>query len=80
GINPATGKEVFVERDPKRKEMQRALIQFREPKNRALVEQALKIAGREDLIGYGPECLIRPAGNGRETPRNRNKQSKGRKK
>jgi uncharacterized radical SAM protein YgiQ len=76
GINPATGKEVFVERDPKRKEMQRALIQFRDPKNRALVEQALKIAGREDLIGYGPECLIRPAGKSGDVQRQRNKKHK----
>jgi len=52
--------------------MQRALIQYRNPKNYDLVMEALKKAGREDLIGFGPECLIKPrkiggngAGNGR---------------
>ena len=44
------------------KELQRALIQYRVPKNRALVREALKKAGREDLVGYGPGCLIRPEG------------------
>jgi hypothetical protein len=42
------------------KAMQRALIQYRNPKNFELVEKALKLAHREDLIGYGPKCLIRP--------------------
>ena len=44
--------------------MQRALMQYRDPKNRALVIEALKAAGREDLIGNGPHCLIpaRPLG------------------
>jgi hypothetical protein len=41
--------------------MQRALLQYRNPKNRRLVEQALREAGREDLIGKGPKCLIPPA-------------------
>ena len=48
--------------------LQRALIQYRRPENYELVQEALRIAGRTDLIGFGPECLIRPrqfAGNGR---------------
>ena len=40
--------------------LQRALIQYRNPKNRALVKKALKLAHREDLIGFGPKCLVRP--------------------
>jgi len=40
--------------------MQRALIQYRNPKNYDLVLEALKLAGREDLIGYEKRCLIRP--------------------
>ena len=41
--------------------MQRALIQYRDPKNRALVMEALRKARRTDLIGYGPKCLVRPS-------------------
>ena len=40
--------------------MQRALIQYRDPKNYRLVHEALVLAGREDLIGFGPKCLIKP--------------------
>ena len=53
-------KQVYVPRDPHEKAMQRALMQFRNPKLRTLVEEALIAAHREDLIGYGPKCLIRP--------------------
>ena len=53
-------KEVYVARTPHDKDMQRALLQWRNPAKRRLVMEALKTAGREDLIGYGPECLIRP--------------------
>lgn len=60
GLDPRTMKSVYVPRSLHEKEMQRALIQYRDPKNRALVEEALRIAGREDLIGYGPKCLLRP--------------------
>ena len=38
----------------------KSLLQWRRPDKRKLVIQALKTAGREDLIGYGPECLVRP--------------------
>lgn len=46
--------------NPHEKAMQRALIQYRNPKNYDLVTEALKIAGRTDLIGYDRKCLIRP--------------------
>ena len=51
---------VYVEKTPHRKALQRALIQYRRPENYELVQEALRIAGRTDLIGFGPECLIRP--------------------
>ena len=44
------------------KQMQRALLQYRYPENYKLVEKALTKAGRLDLIGFGPNCLIRPKG------------------
>lgn len=61
GVNPLTMEPVYVPKNPHEKAMQRALIQYRNPDNRSLVEEALKKAGREDLIGYGPRCLLRPA-------------------
>ena len=61
GEDLSSMKKVYVPRDPHEKAMQRALMQFRNPKLRPLVEEALIQAGREDLIGYGPKCLIRPA-------------------
>ena len=60
GINPVDGKKVYVPKTPKEKAMQRALLQFARPENYHLVEEALKSAGREDLIGYGDRCLIKP--------------------
>jgi len=51
-----------VPKSPHEKAMQRALIQYRNPKNYELVEEALKLAHREDLIGYDKKCLIRPRG------------------
>ncbi|MBO5008040.1 MAG: YgiQ family radical SAM protein [Clostridia bacterium] len=60
GLDPFTMKEVYVPRDMEEKRMQRALLQFRVPDNIPLVIKALKKAGREDLIGYTPDCLVRP--------------------
>ena len=60
GLDSRTMKTVYVPKSPHEKEMQRALIQYRNPKNRALVKEALELAGRTDLIGYGPKCLLRP--------------------
>lgn len=59
-VNPLTMEPVYVPKNPHEKAMQRALIQYRNPENRSLVEEALRKAGREDLIGYGPKCLLRP--------------------
>ena len=58
GVNPATMEPVYVPKAPKEKAMQRALIQYRKPENYELVKKALILAHREDLIGYGPKCLI----------------------
>jgi len=73
GIHPMTGKKVYVTTDYREKKLQRALLQFSRPENANLVREALKLAGREDLIGNGPECLVRHAfGQGSEarfTPR-----------
>lgn len=60
GVDPRTMKPVYVPKSPHEKAMQRALIQYRNPKNYELVMEALKKAGREDLIGFGKHCLIRP--------------------
>ena len=60
GLDPLTMKPVYVERDPHRKAMQRALIQFRDPKNYELVKEALLEEHREDLIGFEKTCLIPP--------------------
>ena len=60
GMDPRTMEKVYVPKSPHEKAMQRALIQYKLPGNRALVEEALKLAGRTDLIGYGYKCLIRP--------------------
>ena len=59
GLDPRTMERVYVPRDPHEKAMQRALIQYRNPKNYYLVREALMTAHREDLIGSGPKCLIR---------------------
>ena len=59
GLDPRTMEKVYVPTDPHEKAMQRALIQYRNPKNYYLVKEALIAAHREDLIGSGPKCLIR---------------------
>ena len=63
GLDPRTMKEVYTPKSPHEKAMQRALIQYRNPNNYDLVLEALKLAGREDLIGYEKTCLIRPKEN-----------------
>ena len=62
GLDPRTMKPVYVPTNPHEKAMQRALIQYRNPKNYYLVKEALETAGREDLIGFDKRCLIRPPG------------------
>ncbi|HCI73762.1 MAG TPA: YgiQ family radical SAM protein, partial [Lachnospiraceae bacterium] len=72
-------KKVYVPKDPHEKAMQRALMQFRNPKLRPLVEEALRSAHREDLIGYGPKCLIRPSGGQNTSAAGRRESAAGRK-
>ncbi len=60
GMDPRTMKKVYVAKTYEEKAMQRALMQFTYPQNYHLVEKALRMAHREDLIGYGPKCLIKP--------------------
>lgn len=60
GLDPRNMQPVYVCQNPHEKAMQRALIQYRNPKNYDLVYEALTIAGREDLIGFDKKCLIRP--------------------
>lgn len=62
GLDPLTGKKVYCTTDYREKQMQRALLQFYKPENRNLVREALILCGREELIGYGPECLVKPDG------------------
>lgn len=62
GLDPRTMEPVYVPVNPHEKAMQRALIQYKNPAMHGLVEEALKKAGRQDLIGFGPKCLIRPEG------------------
>ncbi|NLH01780.1 MAG: YgiQ family radical SAM protein [Clostridiales bacterium] len=59
-IDPRTMKPVYVAKTPHEKELQRALLQWKRPEKRRLVIEALKKADREDLIGYGKNCLVRP--------------------
>ncbi|MCL2577586.1 MAG: YgiQ family radical SAM protein [Defluviitaleaceae bacterium] len=61
GLDPRTGKRVFVPKSQHEKTTQRALIQYRLPANQEIVKNALIKAGRKDLIGYHPKALIRPA-------------------
>lgn len=60
GLDPRTMEAVYVPKSPHEKAMQRALIQYRDPKNYDLVREALMKGHRTDLIGFGPKCLIRP--------------------
>ena len=60
GIHPMTKKEVYVTTDYREKQLQRALLQFTRPENANLVREALKLAGREDLIGFDKDCLVKP--------------------
>jgi len=60
GYDPRTMEEVYVPKNPHEKAMQRALIQYRNPKNYDLVYEALTKAGRKDLIGFDKKCLIKP--------------------
>ena len=69
GLDPRTMEPVYVAKDPREKELQRCLMQYRIPENAARVREALRKAGRTDLIGTGPKCLVPPAPNERPTDR-----------
>ena len=60
GLHPLTGQPIFVPKSTEQRRIQRALLQYRQPKNRRMVEQALRKSGRGDLIGFAPGCLLRP--------------------
>ena len=64
GIHPLTGEKVYVPKNAHEKSIQRALMQYKNPANREMVLEGLKIAGRMDLVGYGEKCLIRPIREG----------------
>ena len=64
-LDPRTMEKVYVPKSYEEKQMQRALLQYKRPENYRLVEKALKLAGRDDLIGYTEKCLIRPKGDKR---------------
>lgn len=69
GIDPRTMEPVYVAKTEKEKAMQRALLQYTDPKNHKLVVEALKAAGREDLIGTSPQCLVRPYAPKKNAPK-----------
>lgn len=60
GIDPLTGEKVYTAKTYEEKLMQRSLMQYWLPKNQEIVRKALHIAAREDLIGFGTKCLVRP--------------------
>lgn len=74
-LDPRTMEKVYVPKNPHEKAMQRALIQYRNPKNYDLVVEALQKAGRMDLIGFDKNCLIRPRNNDHYGQYNQNGQS-----
>ena len=65
GRHPLTGESLYVARSAKEKALQRALLLWHQPDQANAVREALRAAGREDLIGYGPRCLVPPAGKER---------------
>ena len=80
GYDPRTMEKVYVPDSPHEKAMQRALIQYRNPDNYDLVYEALKSQGRDDLIGFGPKCLIKPrkmAGNSKTKNQTRGTEKPG---
>ncbi|WP_298464817.1 YgiQ family radical SAM protein [uncultured Mitsuokella sp.] len=80
GIHPLTGEKVYTAKSYEEKKMQRALMQYWLPKNHDIVRKALHMAHREDLIGFGPKCLVRPREQDRQEhpgrPRRQHKQGK----
>ncbi|HBI6903670.1 TPA: YgiQ family radical SAM protein [Clostridium perfringens] len=79
GLDPLTMEEVYIPRSKEEKAMQRSLLQFKNPKNYNIVYDALVKAGREDLIGNGPKCLIRDKNSFGKGNNHSNHKSGGRK-
>ena len=77
GIDPRNGESVYVPKNPHEKEMQRALIQYRDPKNYDLIKEALHLAGRTDLIGFDQKCLIKPRKMSKEKSEEKNRNRNG---
>ena len=77
GLDPYTLKEVYVPKTPEEKAEQRVLLQYFKPENRRAVEKALRKAGRADLIGSGPDCLIKasPSAAAKNKQNSQNKKS-----
>lgn len=75
GINPLNMKPVYVTTDYHEKQLQRALLQYNRPQNADLVREALTKAGRTDLIGYGKDCLVRPAASSKQNTYHKRKNS-----
>lgn len=73
GMDPITMKKVYIPKSQKEKAMQRAMLQFRNPKNYEMVHQALIEGHREDLIGFDDKCLIKPKTGGKNNDTNRRK-------
>lgn len=71
GMHPLTKEKVYVPRNPHEKAIQRALMQYKNPENRELVLEGLRAAGRMDLVGYGPKCLLRPEHTGAAANKNK---------
>ncbi len=79
GLNPYTMEEIYVPKKPEEKELQRALLQYYKPENKALVTKACIIAKRRDLIGTGKDCLVAPTqqnSKGNNFEKNRKSQAK----
>ncbi len=79
-LDPRTMEKVYVPVTQKEKAMQRALLQYKRKENLPLVREALRLAGREDLIGHGKECLVWPAFQRKEVKKGKPEKQNSKKK
>ncbi|HEX3010874.1 MAG TPA: YgiQ family radical SAM protein [Syntrophomonadaceae bacterium] len=63
GLDPESGEKVYVPDTPRERRWQRALLQYQNKNNWQSVREALKVCGRDDLIGSSPRCLVKSAGD-----------------
>ncbi|SFA72932.1 uncharacterized radical SAM protein YgiQ [Acetitomaculum ruminis DSM 5522] len=75
GLDPRTMEKVYIPKSSHEKAMQRALIQYKDPKNYELVKEALIKAGRSDLIGFDKKCLIKPRNISKKIENNKNRKT-----